>query len=33
MLFDFEMIKSVYQNFPEKINAAKKTIESSAHLC
>lgn len=26
MLFDFEMIKSVYQNFPEKINAAKKRL-------
>jgi len=27
MLFDFEMIKSVYQNFPEKINNVKKQIK------
>jgi len=27
MLFDFEMIKSVYQNFPEKVNNVKKRIK------
>lgn len=26
MLFDFEMIKNVYQKFPEKINAVKKQL-------